>query len=174
MLALGYGLLARQSELVGLRDSDVTDDGTGTLRVFIRRSKSDPFRNGQIAYTSRRTADLLRGWVAMRGPGTQWLFCPIYRGKIIDRCREKTTVRRIIYEAAAKAGLTAAEIAAFSGHSMRVGAARDLLKRGFDIAAIMRAGGGSRSPYSPSTWSRRGKMFWPKLGCCDAHIAGVC
>lgn len=29
----------------------------------------------------------------------------------------------------------------FSGHSMRVGAAQDLLARGFDIAAIMRAGG---------------------------------
>ncbi|PLK22557.1 hypothetical protein C0V72_14315 [Porphyrobacter sp. TH134] len=28
-----------------------------------------------------------------------------------------------------------------SGHSMRVGAARDLLKRGFDTAAIMRVGG---------------------------------
>ena len=29
----------------------------------------------------------------------------------------------------------------FSGHSMRVGAAQDLLARGFDIAAIMRDGG---------------------------------
>ena len=30
---------------------------------------------------------------------------------------------------------------AFSGHSMRVGAAQDLLKRGIDTAGIMRAGG---------------------------------
>ena len=29
----------------------------------------------------------------------------------------------------------------FSGHSMRIGAAQDLLARSFDIAAIMRAGG---------------------------------
>ena len=29
----------------------------------------------------------------------------------------------------------------FSGHSMRVGAAQDLLAKGFDVAAIMRAGG---------------------------------
>ena len=29
----------------------------------------------------------------------------------------------------------------FSGHSMRVGAAQDLLKRGQDTAGIMRAGG---------------------------------
>lgn len=32
-------------------------------------------------------------------------------------------------------------IGRISGHSMRVGAAQDLLARGFDIAEIMRAGG---------------------------------
>ena len=29
----------------------------------------------------------------------------------------------------------------FSGYSLRVGAAQDLLRKGFDTAAIMRAGG---------------------------------
>ena len=37
-----------------------------------------------------------------------------------------------------------------SGHSLRVGAAQDLLIRGYDLAAIMRAGGWS----DPSTVSR--------------------
>ena len=37
-----------------------------------------------------------------------------------------------------------------SGHSLRVGAAQDLLIRGYDLAAIMRAGGWS----NPSTVSR--------------------
>ncbi|OZB12782.1 MAG: hypothetical protein B7X55_13925 [Rhodobacterales bacterium 34-62-10] len=37
--------------------------------------------------------------------------------------------------------MTQDEIAAFSGHSMRVGAAQDLLTKGFDTVAIMRAGG---------------------------------
>ena len=37
--------------------------------------------------------------------------------------------------------LRAEKVASFSGHSMRVGAAQDLLKRGVDTAAIMRAGG---------------------------------
>jgi site-specific recombinase XerD len=68
-------------------------------------------------------------------------FCPIYQGKAIDRCLDTTIVRRIIKDAAAKAGLDPTDISAFSGHSMRVGAAQDLLKRGFDTAAIMRAGG---------------------------------
>ena len=33
------------------------------------------------------------------------------------------------------------DIDAFSGHSLRVGAAQDLLCAGYDAAAIMRAGG---------------------------------
>lgn len=45
---------------------------------------------------------------------------------MIDRCLETTTVRRVVKEAAQRCGLRAAQ---------------DLLKRGFDTAAIMRAGG---------------------------------
>ncbi len=69
------------------------------------------------------------------------MFCPVYKGKAVDRCLETTTVRRIVKGAAERSGLGQDQIAAFSGHSMRVGAAQDLLTRGFDTAAIMRAGG---------------------------------
>jgi integrase len=141
MLALGYELLTRRSELVALRDSDLTEREDETLRVLIRRSKADQFGNGRIAFTSQRTAGLLQDWIKRRGSHTDWLFCPIYQGKAIDRCLETTTVRRIIKDAAANAGLDPSDISAFSGHSMRVGAAQDLLKHGFDTAAIMRAGG---------------------------------
>jgi site-specific recombinase XerD len=52
-----------------------------------------------------------------------------------------TKVKLIIKEAAAAAGFTPEDVRAFSGHSLRVGAAQDLLCAGFDTAAIMRAGG---------------------------------
>lgn len=141
MLALGYELLTRRSELIALRNQDITEREDGTMRVLIRRSKADPYGQGRIAFTSQRTADVLREWLAYRGPTIEWLFCPIYQGKVIDRCLETTTVRRVIKEAAQRCGLRADQVASFSGHSMRVGAAQDLLKRGFDTAAIMRAGG---------------------------------
>ena len=48
---------------------------------------------------------------------------------------------RLVKEGADRAGLDPCEARDFSGHSMRVGAAQDLLRRGFDTAAIMRAGG---------------------------------
>lgn len=141
MLALGYELLTRRSEIIALCDDDIAEQSDGTLRVLIRRSKADQFGKGRIAFTSQRTANLVREWLKNRGPSTQWLFCPIYKEKVVDRCLEATTVRRVIKEAATRAGLTKAEVAEFSGHSMRVGAAQDLLKKGFDTAAIMRAGG---------------------------------
>lgn len=141
MLALGYELLTRRSELIALRNEDITERDDGTLRVLIRRSKADPYGQGRIAFTSKRTADLLQQWLAYRGSKIEWLFCPIYQGKVIDRCLETTAVRRLIKEAAQRSGLRADQVASFSGHSMRVGAAQDLLKSGFDTAAIMRAGG---------------------------------
>lgn len=141
MLALGYELLTRRSELIALRNQDLTEREDGTLRVLIRRSKADPFGEGRIAFTSTQTADLLREWLDFRGPEIEWLFRPIYQGKVIDRCLETTTVKRVVKDAAKRCGLKAKHVNSFSGHSMRVGAAQDLLIRGFDTAAIMRAGG---------------------------------
>jgi len=141
MLSLGYELLTRRSELIALRNSDITLRDDGTIRVLIRRSKADPFGAGRVAFTSARTAKLLKQWLYYRGTKIEWLFCPIYQGKVIDRCLETTTVKRVVKEAAKRCGLRPDQVASFSGHSMRVGAAQDLLRRGFDTAAIMRAGG---------------------------------
>jgi integrase/recombinase XerD len=141
MISLGYDLLTRRSELVALRSDDVERRADGTLRVLIRRSKSDPFGLGRIGFSSRRSAELVGQWLTWRGPAIEPLFCGIYQGKPINRPLGTTKVKTIIKEAVAAAGLPPEEVAAFSGHSLRVGAAQDLLCAGFDTAAIMRAGG---------------------------------
>jgi integrase/recombinase XerD len=141
MLSPGYDLLTRRSELVALMTGDIELRGDGTLRAIIRRSKTDPFGMGRIGFTSRRSAELVGEWLAWRGDRIDPLFCGIYQGKPINRSLETTKVKLIIKEAVAAAGLPPEEVAAFSGHSLRVGAAQDLLCAGFDTAAIMRAGG---------------------------------
>ena len=141
MIALGYDLLARRSELVAIRSHEVVARTDGTLRVLIRRGKADPFGHGRVAFTSRRTALLVGDWLAWRGAEAEYLFCPIYQGKAVNRSLSATTVKRLIKTSAQSAGLTPDEIDAFSGHSLRVGAAQDLLCAGHDTAAIMRAGG---------------------------------
>ena len=141
MLCLGYELLTRRSELVALRVTDLETREDGTLRVLIRRAKNDPFGEGRLAFTSVRTAGLIADWLTWRGPEIAPLFCPIYHGTPIDRALSPDTVKRLVKEGAGRAGLDPLEARDFSGHSMRVGAAQDLLRRGFDTAAIMRAGG---------------------------------
>jgi integrase/recombinase XerD len=141
MLSLGYDLLTRRSELVALQTADIAPRGDGTLRVTIRRSKSDPFGMGRISFTSRRTAVHVAKWLDWRGPDIGPLFCGIYQEKPIDRALEATFVKRLVKDAAREVGLDPATIDAFSGHSLRVGAAQDLLTRGHDGIAIMRAGG---------------------------------
>ena len=141
MLSLGYDLLTRRSELVALRSDDIELKGDGTLRAIIRRSKADPFGMGRIAFGSKRSGALVGEWLAWRGDQIEPLFCGIYRGKPINRPLGTTKVKLIIKEAVAAAGLQPEEVAAFSGHSLRVGAAQDLLCAGYDAAAIMRAGG---------------------------------
>jgi site-specific recombinase XerD len=89
---------------------------------------------------------LLKAWLDWRGDGIKPMFCPIYRHKAIDRSISTTTVKRIVKDAAHWAGLPAEHAEAFSGHSMRVGAAQDLLCAGHDTAAIMRAGGWKSLP----------------------------
>ena len=141
MLSLGYGLLYRRSELVALRTTDIEFRPNGTLRVLIRRSKSDPFGEGRLAFTSERTADLVNDWLDWRGPYIEFLFCPIYHQKALNRDLSTTSVKCMIKSAAKRDGLNLSIKDEFSGHSLRVGAAQDLLRKGFDTAAIMRAGG---------------------------------
>jgi len=66
---------------------------------------------------------------------------PIYHGTSINRSQEKTTVKRLVKNAARRVGLDPSDLDAFSGHSVRLGAAQNLLGRGIDTASIMRSGG---------------------------------
>lgn len=141
MLALGYDLLLRRSELVALTVQDVRPREDGRLRVLIRRGKSDPYGLGRVAIASRPTAALVGAWLDWRGDGIEPLFCPIQQERPLPRALHDVAVQRLIRRAAAEAGLPPEVVRAFSGHSMRVGAAQDLVSRGRDAAAIMRAGG---------------------------------
>lgn len=139
ILALGFEMLARRSEIVALRDGDIEWRADGTLRVTIRRSKTDQAGMGRFVFTSRQTARVVAEWIEWRGAGFEFLFCPIYQGRTIRRELNAVTVRRAIQRGAVRAGLERAD--EYRGHSLRVGAAQELLCSGHDSVAIMRAGG---------------------------------
>lgn len=101
----------------------------------------DPFGHGRLAFTSKATAELVKEWLRQRAVDTEVLFCPVYHGKAIGRAITDMTVRRILSETAERAGFPPDQARLFSGHSMRVGAAQDLLCLGYDGITIMKAGG---------------------------------
>ena len=141
LLSLGFDFLTRRSELSALRAQDITFLADGTVQGLIRRSKNDQFGLGRTAFGSQRSAQLLETWFEVRDEQIPWLFCPIANDTCIDRPLSTSQIRLIIKAAARDAGISAGDVNEISGHSLRIGAAQELMMRGLDMSAIMRAGG---------------------------------
>ena len=141
LISLGYDFLARRSELVALRRGDIEFTGDNALRGIIRRSKTDPFGQGRLVFGSQRSAALLRAWLKKLPQEIDWIFCAQRHGQCKDQPLTARSVNDILKRAVVKARGARPSDTEISGHSLRVGAAQDLLTDGHDIATIMRAGG---------------------------------
>lgn len=128
-------------ELASLGTKDLELQADGTVRGLIRHSKADQLGFGRSVYGSKRSGDLLAEWLEAREIETPWLFCPVRHGFAYDRPLSTSQVKNIIKAAAKAAGVEGDGSGAVSGHSLRVGAAQELMARGADIGTIMRAGG---------------------------------
>ncbi len=140
LISVGYDALARSYELVSLTVSDLRDDFTS---VSIRRSKNDQGGVGRLAHLSPRSSALLKEWLCSRGRMDGPLFQGLHTRRPSGTALHTSSIRRIVKRAAKLAGLPQAEIDGLSGHSMRVGAAQDMLVAGLNHIAIMQAGGWS-------------------------------
>ena len=143
LLSMGYDFLARRSELTALRQEDVKFDARGGLRGVIRRSKTDPYGRGRLVFGSERSEKLLRKWLRKKPEDMPWLFCAVNHGRCLSHALCGRSVSNIVKRAVIRTRGTRPREAEISGHSLRVGAAQDLLSDGHDIGAIMRAGGWS-------------------------------
>ena len=146
MLSLGYDFLARRSELVALRTPDLEFTQDGVLKGMIRKSKTDQYGRGRLVFGSERSAKLLRGWFRKKPKEIGAVFCAINHGQCLDRPICDRNVNEIIKKSVVKVKrCERPSDLEVSGHSLRVGAAQDLLIKGYDLAAIMRAGGWSNA-----------------------------
>ena len=146
MLSMGYDFLARRSELVALRTSDLEFTKDGALKGMIRKSKTDQYGRGRLVFGSERSAKLLMAWFRKKPKEIEAVFCAINHGKCLDRTICDRNVNEIIKKSVVKVKqCERPSDLEVSGHSLRVGAAQDLLIRGNDLAAIMRAGGWSNA-----------------------------
>jgi integrase/recombinase XerD len=141
LIALGYDTLCRRAELVALQVEDIVGADDRTAQILIRRSKSDPYGRGRLGYVSPDTRQLLNVWLGAANIKTGFIFRTVRRGSVGRKPLHPSSINRILKRNAAAAKLHPNEIEAISGHSMRVGAAQDMIVSGLSILPIMQAGG---------------------------------
>ena len=127
MISLMRDAMLRVSEAAALTWQDVASDADGTGRLTIRRSKTDVEGEGTVAFISAATMVTLAALRQQR-----------------DETRETEMVFGLRPNQIAKRIKLAAQAAGygvgFSGHSPRVGMARDLARAGIELPSLMTAG----------------------------------
>lgn len=141
MISIGYDTLCRRSELVALRSEDIEPRPSGGANILVRRAKNDPDGMGRVAAISAASLARLQVWLSAAGIKEGPLFRPVFGNTVKSRYLSPIVVPRVIKAAARRAEIDVEKIEELSGHSMRVGAAQDLNRRGFDLLTIMKAGG---------------------------------
>jgi site-specific recombinase XerD len=141
ILLVAYDSLCRRSELVSLEFEDlVINDKDGSIKLKLRKSKTDPHGIGKNLYLSNEAQQALKEWISKSKISSGKIFRAItVAGKIKDSLNSSHVGR--IYKKLAANSFTAPDIIkSISGHSMRVGGARALMLSGAQIAIIMNRG----------------------------------
>ena len=149
LLLVAYDTLCRRSELVSLQVKDFKiniKNGIETSSIFLRKSKTDQETTGKWLHLSQRAHLALIEWMKELPKGQEYLIVGIDRGGRISSSRLGSgQVNRIYKRNARNAGLNESAIEWISGHSMRVGAAQDLLNSGASMPIIMQRGRWSKT-----------------------------
>ncbi len=137
LISLMRDAMLRVSEAAVLTWRDIAAEADGTGRLLIRRSKTEVEGEGSVAFLSEPTMSALGS-----------MCCAKVDTDSVFGLRPNQISRRI-KQAAEAAGLGDG----FSGHSPRVGMARDLARAGIELPSLMNAGRW-RSPTMPAHYTR--------------------
>ena len=124
LVGLMRDCLLRRSEAAAVRWHHITTDADGSGRLYVSVSKTDQEGEGALLFISHQT---MRDIDAIRPPGAG--------DQLVFGLKPKAVGRRIAAAAAA-----AGQVGAYSGHSARVGMARDLARAGEELPSLMTAG----------------------------------
>jgi len=150
LISVASDALLRVSEMANVQTDDVAFEDDGSARLLLRRSKTDRQGHGAVLFLGPRTAELVREWAAASGVAQGALFRRIHRaGSVAFQGMGADSVRRVIVQRAAAAGIGGR----VSGHSLRVGSAQSLAKRGAGLVAMQKAGRWA-SPDMPARYTR--------------------
>ena len=148
LLLVAYDTLCRRSELVSLQVKDVKitiKNGAESTSILLRKSKTDQDSMGKWLRLSERAHLALIAWMKELPKGQDMLITGISPSGDISPHLGGGQVNRIYKRIAKAAGIDESVIKGISGHSMRVGAAQDLLSSGASMPIMMQRGRWSKS-----------------------------
>jgi site-specific recombinase XerD len=163
LLLVAYDSMCRRSELVSLRIRDIQIDELENykqMKLRLRKSKTDQELQGRWIFLTRRSANAVSIWLNKAKLKDGFLFRGINNAIDITQELKSGQINRIYKRLAKDAKLSKEIINQISGHSMRVGAAQDLLNSGANLPQIMHKGRWSKPEtvmrYIEGTISNRG------------------
>ena len=141
LLLLAYDSMRRRSEIVSLRIEDLEFNASGGCSVLLRKSKTDQFCSGQWIHLKQETTNAIKKWLQHANMTNGFIFRSIHVNNSIGNEIDASQINRIFKSLATRAHLEKDIVDSISGHSMRVGAAQDLLVQGASLPQIMVKGG---------------------------------
>ena len=146
LLLIAYDTMCRRSELVNIRIDNIgqqniySKDTAPSTVIFIEQSKTDQEANGRWLKINNRANEALNDWLKASNIKDGYLFRGIGRHDNLGSSLTAGQICRIYKHLARRAGFDEEFINNVSGHSMRVGAAQDLLLAGATLPVMMAKG----------------------------------
>jgi integrase len=111
-----------------------------SLQLKLRKSKTDPHGLGKNLYLSDDAKEALKEWIIKSRIDSGKLFRAITHSGKVKENLNPTQINRIYKKIARLSKIENSIIKTISGHSMRVGAAQDLMVAGTALPIIMNRG----------------------------------
>ena len=145
LLQVAYDSLCRRSEITALQFEDLVvtheqETQKTSARILLRRSKTDQEAQGKWLHVRQETWLAIQEWINVSNINSGLLFRGVNRGYKITNALGVGQIGRIYKRLVRTAGLDEKLAKHISGHSMRVGAAQDLLLSGASLPIIMARG----------------------------------
>ena len=145
LILTAYSGMCRRSEVTELRVEDISYTSDKSIKIRLRRSKTDQYGLGRWLFLNAVAQESIIDWLKASGIQEGKLFRGVNRPNQLSERLSTSQDNRIYKKLARKSDLDLALINGISGHSMRVGAAQDLLISGTSLAKIMQRGRWSKT-----------------------------
>ncbi len=141
LLSVVYHTLCRSAEICAMQVDHIRPGSGDVGSILIPHSKANQAGADRIAWLSPDTMQRVSAWLEISGIVEGALFRSVHQARPAAAALNVNLVQRLVERAAKRAGVPYEVVKGLSGHSMRIGAAQDMMVAGFDSLAIMQAGG---------------------------------